>query len=156
MIDLLNLSVQFTGNYLFEDVNLKINKDDKVALVGSNGTGKSTLLKILAGQESPETGTINKQKKLRIGYLPQEFLHFQDRPLFHEVKSSLDDIKRIVETEDNILEKLNSEIISLDEKESLLFQLGDIHHIKEDIDFYSALLYSTNGQTKRLRWNKKK
>lgn len=137
MIDLLNLSVQFSGNYLFEDVNLKINKDDKIALVGSNGTGKSTILKILAGQESPESGSINKQKKLRIGYLPQEFLHFQDRPLFHEVKSSLDDIKRIADTEENILEKLNSEIIDPNEKESLLFQLGDIHHIKEDIDFYS-------------------
>ncbi|MBU1100964.1 MAG: ABC-F family ATP-binding cassette domain-containing protein [Bacteroidetes bacterium] len=138
MIDLLNLSVQFTGDYLFENVNLKINKEDKIALVGSNGTGKSTILKILAGQELPESGSINKQKKLRIGYLPQEFLHFQDRPLFHEVKSSLDDIKRIVDTEETILDKLNSEIVDHDEKESLLFQLGDIHHIKEDIDFYSV------------------
>ena len=51
MIDIKNLSVQFTGSYLFENVNLKILPNDRIALVGSNGTGKSTFLKILAGQQ---------------------------------------------------------------------------------------------------------
>ncbi|MCB0751366.1 MAG: ATP-binding cassette domain-containing protein, partial [Ignavibacteriae bacterium] len=49
MIDIINLSVQFTGNSLFENVNLKIQESDKIALVGSNGAGKSTFLKILSG-----------------------------------------------------------------------------------------------------------
>ena len=48
MIDLVNLSVQFSGTYLFENVNLKILQDDRISLVGSNGTGKSTLLESLA------------------------------------------------------------------------------------------------------------
>ena len=51
MIDINNLSVQFTGTNLFEGVNLKILPSDKIALVGSNGTGKSTFLKMLAGQQ---------------------------------------------------------------------------------------------------------
>ena len=136
MIDLINLSVQFAGNYLFEDVNLKINKNDKIALVGSNGTGKSTLLKILSEQEQPESGFINKQKNLRIGYLPQEFLHFRGQSLISEVKSSLDHVIKITEDENQILEKLDKSDPESKEHESLLFQLGDIHHIKEDIDFY--------------------
>lgn len=136
MIDLVNLSVQFTGNYLFENVNLRINKDDKIALVGSNGTGKSTLLKILAGVEDSETGYINKQKKLRIGYLPQEFLSFHGQPLFHEVKSSLNRVIKLIEDENFILDSLAKSPDGTPEHESLLFQLGDIHHIKEDIDFY--------------------
>ena len=137
MIDLINLSMQFAGNYLFEDVNLKINKNDKIALVGSNGTGKSTLLKILSGQEQSESGYINKQKNLRVGYLPQEFLHFRGQSLFNEVKSSLDQVIKIAEDENIILEKLDKSEVGSQEHESLLFQFGDIHHIKEDIDFYS-------------------
>ena len=137
MIDLINFSVQFSGKYLFEDVNLKINKDDKIALVGSNGTGKSTILKILAGLETQESGSINKQKNLRIGYLPQEFLSFKGKPLFDEVKSSLDDVKKIIDKEESILEQLNSNELDALQKENLLWELGDIHHIKDDIDFYA-------------------
>jgi ATPase subunit of ABC transporter with duplicated ATPase domains len=61
MIDLSNISLQFTGEYLFQNVNLKINSGDKICLVGSNGTGKSSLLKMLVGQIEPESGTIHKE-----------------------------------------------------------------------------------------------
>jgi ATP-binding cassette subfamily F protein 3 len=64
MIDLLDISVQFSGEYLFENVNLQINPGDKLALVGSNGTGKSTLLKIIKGIEQPESGTIQIFRRL--------------------------------------------------------------------------------------------
>lgn len=73
MIDINSLSVQFTGENLFENVNLKILPNDKIALVGSNGTGKSTFLKMLSGKQSQENGTISFKKGLKIGYLPQEF-----------------------------------------------------------------------------------
>ena len=62
MIDLSNISLQFTGEYLFHNVNLKINSGDKICLFGSNGTGKSSLLKMLVGQIEPESGSIQKQK----------------------------------------------------------------------------------------------
>ena len=58
MIDLLNISIQFNGEYLFKDINLKINSNDKLALVGVNGSGKTTLLKIINGLLEPETGKV--------------------------------------------------------------------------------------------------
>ena len=58
MIDIINLSVQFTGNSLFENVNLKIQETDKIALVGSNGAGKSTTINLLTGMLPPTKGKV--------------------------------------------------------------------------------------------------
>lgn len=63
MIDLSNISLQFSGKYLFKDVNYKISSGDKISLVGANGTGKSSILKIIAGLLQPESGEVLKQKK---------------------------------------------------------------------------------------------
>ena len=79
MIDFSNISLQFTGEYLFQNVNLKINSGDKICLVGSNGTGKSSLLKMLVGGLEPESGSINKQKNITIGYLPQDQIVHKER-----------------------------------------------------------------------------
>jgi ATP-binding cassette subfamily F protein 3 len=138
MIDIKNLSVQFTGENLFEDVNLKISKNDKIALVGSNGTGKSTLLKLLYGLEQPETGEIRKQKGIRIGYLQQDLIAFQGQTLFDEVKSSLPDISYLDLRETEILNQLNSPDTTTEDKDELVEELGDLHHKKEEIDFYTA------------------
>lgn len=137
MIDLTNLSVQFTGENLFENVNLRINKNDKIALVGSNGTGKSTLLKIIYGIEKPETGSVSRQKGIRIGYLPQEFLNFRGKSLFNEVKTAVPEITSIIDREKEILLRIEDDNLSHEEKSELLHELGDITHKKEEIDFYS-------------------
>ncbi len=137
MIDVINLSVQFTGENLFEDVNLKINRNDKIALVGSNGKGKSTLLKIICGQELPETGKVLIQKGIRIGYLPQELISFKGRTLLEEVKSSMPDIKELEEKEASIISQLESTEIPEEEKRLLVEELGEIHHRKEQNDYYS-------------------
>jgi ATP-binding cassette, subfamily F, member 3 len=138
MIDINNLSIQFTGENLFENVNLKISRTDKIALVGSNGKGKSTFLKLLYGLEQPETGIISKQKGLRIGYLPQDLLAFKGKTLFEEVKSSMLEIKSIIEEENQILEELKSDKINEETREELIQSLGELHHRKEQIDFYTS------------------
>lgn len=138
MIDIKKLSIQFTGENLFENVYLRISKHDKIALVGSNGTGKSTLLKLLYGIEQPESGEIYRQKGIRIGYLQQDLISSKGQTLFAEVKSSLPDLKSLDEREVEIIEGLNSPSLSDDDREELLEELGEIHHKKEDIDFYSA------------------
>lgn len=66
-----NMSKSYTERMLFENASLGINEGDKIGVIGINGTGKSTLLKIIAGLEEPDTGTITRGKKVRIGYLPQ-------------------------------------------------------------------------------------
>ena len=65
------LSKSYGPNELFRDVNIGINEGDKCGLIGINGTGKSTLLRILAGVEEPDTGSITVRNGLRIAYLPQ-------------------------------------------------------------------------------------
>ena len=66
-----NMSKSYTERMLFEQVSLGINEGDRIGVIGINGTGKSTLLKIIAGLEEPDTGTLTKGKKVRIAYLPQ-------------------------------------------------------------------------------------
>jgi ATP-binding cassette subfamily F protein 3 len=138
MIDIKNLSIQFTGENLFENVNLKIGIHEKIALVGSNGTGKSTFLKILYGLEKPESGFITKQKGIRIGYLPQDLISFKNNTLFNETKSALPDINYLDVRESEILELLNSNDVFDSDRNELIEELGDIHYKKEEVDFYSA------------------
>ena len=138
MIDIKNLSIQFTGENLFEDVNLKISIHEKIALVGSNGTGKSTFLKIIYGLEEPENGIISRQKGIRIGYLPQDLISFKNNVLFNEIKSALPDVNYLDIRETEIVEQLNSNDLSDSDRNELLEELGDIHYKKEEVDFYSA------------------
>jgi len=84
MLSVSHLSIQFTGNYLFNDISFLITKNDHIGLVGKNGAGKSTLLKILSGLQSPEKGDVSKPNDFSIGYLPQEMEHQAGRTVFEE------------------------------------------------------------------------
>lgn len=136
MIDISNLSVQFAGKYLFKDVNLKIHSDDKIALVGSNGTGKSTFLKILAKKEIPETGVLNYRKYLSLGYLPQEIVRLENNSIFFEVRNSIPEIDKIDQEEKELTKLLQNSLLSQDKKEKIIYRLGKITHIKEEIGYY--------------------
>lgn len=138
MIDLSNISLQFTGENLFQNVNLKINSGDKVCLVGSNGTGKSSLLKMLVGQIVPESGSINKQKNINIGYLPQDNVVHRGRTLIDEVFTALSDIKYLQQKEQEILKQLESSSLNDEEKDDLINQLGAVHLRLEELESYSA------------------
>ncbi len=138
MITIENLSIGFGDKQLFDNANFKIQSDDRFALVGANGTGKTTLLKIIYGLEQPDSGKVTKQKGISIGYLPQEFYDFEnENTLFNEVKNSLVDVKELELREGNINRKLNSGNLSEDEKKKLIDELGEIHHQKEHSDFYA-------------------
>ena len=137
MIDLANISLQFGGNYLFENVSFKINSGDKFSLVGANGTGKSSLLKIINGDLQPESGKILKQKNISIGYLPQESVIHKNKSLLEEALSALSNLVNLREKEKEITNKLG-QIISEDEKIDLVNQLGEVHHKLEEMDSYTA------------------
>jgi ATP-binding cassette subfamily F protein 3 len=138
MIDIKDLSIQFTGDNLFENVNTRIHFNDKIALVGSNGKGKSTLLRLLCDLEKPETGQIIKQKGIRLGYLQQEFLDFKGKTIFEEVKSSLYEIQSLIEHENEILNELSSSSLDEETRIELVEELGVLNHKKEELNFYSA------------------
>lgn len=76
MISIQNLSVEFSAKSLFDGINYVINKRDRIALVGKNGAGKSTMLKIIAGVQKPTSGSVAVPQDVTIGYLPQ---HMTDR-----------------------------------------------------------------------------
>ena len=138
MIDLSNISLQFGGKYLFKNVNYKINSGDKISLVGANGTGKSSLLKIIAGQIQPESGKILKQKGISIGYLPQENVAHKGKTLIKEAKSALTTIVHLQSRETEITNELAKENLLDSVHNDLINQLGEVHHRLEELDSYSA------------------
>jgi len=138
MIDLSNISLQFTGEYLFQNVNLKINSGDKICLVGSNGSGKSSLLKIISGEIPPESGFVQKQKNISTGYLPQEQIIHKGKKLIDEVKSALTNIQTLHKKEKDLLESLSDQSISEEVRNDLVHQLGEVQHRLEELDSYTA------------------
>jgi len=93
-----NVSIQFTGAYLFEDISFTIGKKDRIGLTGLNGTGKSTLLKALMGDIKPDTGAINMPPKTTLGYLPQILKVDYKRTVFDEAFTAFEDIVQLQET----------------------------------------------------------
>lgn len=95
MIALDKISVAFGARDLFNDLRIRFGLKEKAAVVGSNGTGKSTLLKIIAGIYEPDSGTVVKSKHTTVGYLPQETVILSGNTLYEEVYSSAGDIRQI-------------------------------------------------------------
>ena len=80
------ITVEFNATPLFEDVSYVINKKDRIALVGKNGAGKSTMLKILAGLQSPTRGVIAIPRDVTIGYLPQVMILADNHTVMEEAE----------------------------------------------------------------------
>jgi ATP-binding cassette, subfamily F, member 3 len=95
MISLVSAGKRFGPRVLFEGLNWLVTPQDRVGLVGANGTGKTTLLKMLAGLEQADLGEITKQKGLRVGYLPQDGLSLSGRTVFDECLSVFDEQKEM-------------------------------------------------------------
>jgi ATP-binding cassette subfamily F protein 3 len=72
MLAVSRLTVEFGGFTLFNDISYNVNPKERIGLIGKNGAGKSTMLKIIAGLNQPTSGNISKPKDYKLGYLPQE------------------------------------------------------------------------------------
>ncbi len=106
MISIEKLKVEFSVTPLFEDVSFVINKKDRIALVGKNGAGKSTMLKILAGLQLPTEGTVSVQRGITIGYLPQVMVLSDTRTVMAEAEMAFE---HIFELQDR-LARMNQEL----------------------------------------------
>ena len=93
MISLVNASKRYGPRVLFENVSWMITAQDRIGLVGANGTGKSTVMKILGGLETVDTGECTSQKGINAGYLPQDGLQLSGRTVFAECMSVFDELK---------------------------------------------------------------
>lgn len=114
MISINNLSVEFSARPLFSDVSFVINPTDKIALVGKNGAGKSTMLKILSGLQSPTSGNISKPNDVTVGYLPQQMKLADETTIMEETKKAF---RHRFEMEEE-LKRLNAEVESFSDYES--------------------------------------
>ena len=108
MLAINNLSVQFTGTNLFENVTFNISDHDRIGLVGKNGAGKSTLLKILCGWQQPETGSLVIAAGQTVGYLPQEMVPDTTRSVIDEAMTAFSHIDELAALEQRLTEEIAS------------------------------------------------
>lgn len=108
MISINNLSVEFSAKSLFDNISYVINKKDKIALVGKNGAGKSTMLKIIAGLQRPTGGSVAVPQDVTIGYLPQHMTISDSLTVIEEVRKAFSHLKEMHEEFDRLNEELAS------------------------------------------------
>ena len=128
MISVNNVSVAFGGSPLFESISFLINPKDRIGLAGKNGAGKSTMLKLLAMEQSPTSGSIAKPNECKIGYLPQDMKHQAGRTVLEETATAFIEIQIL----EKRLEEINKELEVRTDYESdayskLITDLTDIH-----------------------------
>lgn len=114
MISVEGLKVEFNATVLFEEVSYVINKKERIALVGKNGAGKSTMLKILAGLQTPSSGTVAMPKDVTVGYLPQVMILADNRTVKEEAELAFEEIFKLQAD----LERMNQELAERTDYES--------------------------------------
>ncbi|MDY0024169.1 MAG: ABC-F family ATP-binding cassette domain-containing protein [Candidatus Izemoplasmatales bacterium] len=114
-----NLNKTFGGNVLFDNISLEINKDEKVALIGKNGVGKTTLVKMILNEITPDSGEIFIYKQAKIGYLSQKIIESEENLLIDECLSVF------------------KEIVALEKEVNELAKIMETDHSKKALDRYS-------------------
>ena len=114
MISVEKLTIDFTGTPLFEEVSFLVNPKEKIALVGKNGAGKSTMLKVFAGLQQSSGGRVSMPKDFKIGYLPQHLLVNDDKTVMDEAKTAFGDV---LDTQKRV-ERLTQELAERTDYES--------------------------------------
>ena len=139
MISIDGLTVEFGGTPLFDNITYVINKKDRIALVGKNGAGKSTMLKIIAGIQQPTQGQVNAPREVTIGYLPQQMVHNDANTVRQEAESAF---VHIFEMEKQI-ERLTHELAGrIDYESESYHQLIDrLTHANEQLALMGANNY---------------
>jgi len=129
MLNIHNLTVSFSGENLFEGITFRLNAGDRVGLIGKNGAGKSTMLKVLSGEISPDGGSIATEKNLRIGFLKQDLDFESGKTVLEESYQAFTEIKSI----ESQLDKINNELATRTDYESesyndLIEKLSELTH----------------------------
>lgn len=146
MLNIHNLSISFQGEYLFEDITFRLGTGDRIGLIGKNGAGKSTMLKILSKEMEPDSGQIAADKNLSIGFLKQDIDFVFGRTVLEESYKAFKDIKLLEAKIDDI----NHQLVERTDYESqgyhdLMVDLNEVQHQYEIIGGYNY-----QGETEKI------
>ena len=146
MLNIHNLSVSFSGEYLFKEISFKLMSGDKVGLIGKNGAGKSTLLKLLSKEAEFDSGSIAYEKDLKIGFLKQDIDFEKGRTVLDEAYQAFSEIK-ILEKKQNQINSELSERIDY-ESNSYLSLIEELSEVNERYELIGG--YNYQGQTEKI------
>ena len=149
MISVDNLAVEFSGTTLFSDVSFVINPTDKIALMGKNGAGKSTMMKIVAGEQKGTRGNVRVPKDAVIAYLPQHLLTEDNCTVFEEAAKAF---KHVFSMRDE-MEKLNKELETRTDYESDAYMsiiekvsdLGEKYYALDEVNYDAEVEKALKG-----------
>jgi ATP-binding cassette subfamily F protein 3 len=138
MLHIHNLSISFGGEYLFKEISFKLSAGNRVGLIGKNGAGKSTMLKIIAGEMPLDTGQIAKDKEIEIGFLKQDIDFEEGRTVLEEAYQAFEAIKSL----ESKLDYINQQLIERTDYESegynqLMIDLNDYQQQYEILGGYN-------------------
>jgi ATP-binding cassette subfamily F protein 3 len=135
LLGLQNVTFEFGARVIVSDATWHIQPGDRIGLIGYNGTGKSTLLKVLVGQYSPSAGTVEKGRETTIGYLHQDLLSFDTNESITGV--ALGAFERVQQLEKDI-ERLGKELEENPDSEAILIKYTDALHEMDVLDGYNV------------------
>jgi ATP-binding cassette subfamily F protein 3 len=136
MVSINGVTVSFGGYNLFDNVSFLINPKDRIGLAGKNGAGKSTMLKILAGYQTPTKGEVSRPKDCKIGYLPQDMTHQHGRTVYEETESAFEEIKILQAKLNDINHQLETRTDY--ESDSYMDLIHDLTDINERLNIIGA------------------
>ena len=134
MISVDQLTIEFGGFQLFNDVSFLINPKDRIGLVGKNGAGKSTLLKVFMGIQNPTKGVVTIPSDISLGYLPQNMICKDVRTVFDEAREAFSEVLKL----DESIQKINLQLADRNDYESKEY-LKLIHDLSDANDRYHIL-----------------
>ena len=146
MLNVHNLSISFQGDDLFKNITYRIGIRDRIGLIGKNGAGKSTMLKILSKEMEPDTGEIATDKDLKIGFLKQDIDFVEGRTVLEETYEAFVEIKIIEKKIENINDKL---INSKNSESKEYYQLMiDLQNLQDKFEIIGG--YNYEGNTEKI------
>ena len=146
MLNIHNLSVSFQGSYLFEEVTFRLGEGDRVGLVGKNGAGKSTMLRIISGEQEYDTGQIATDKEVEIGFLKQDIDFVEGRTVLEESYQAFEKIKKL----EKRLEEINIELAERTDYESEYYHdlMVELNEVQQQYEIHGG--YNYQGETERI------
>ncbi|MFG6686521.1 ATP-binding cassette domain-containing protein [Mariniflexile sp. HNIBRBA6329] len=146
MMNIHNLSISFQGEYLFEDITFKLVNGDRVGLIGKNGAGKSTMLKILSKEMEPDTGQIATDKELKIGFLKQDIDFILGRTVLEEAYEAFTEIKQL----EAKMDAVNTQMAERTDYESEGYHqlMVDINELQHQYEILGG--YNYQGDTEKI------